>query len=121
MNPVSNGVASSRKTGIARFRTLPTIMNYDDPTNQTASATAQAATEGATQAWETTKEKAGEALQTGERYVRDNPGTSMLSVFGGGLLLGVLIGWSLAREERDDYPASTRKFLKRWGHKLNLD
>ncbi len=96
-------------------------MNYDDPTNQTASATAQAATEGATQAWETTKEKAGEALQTGERYVRDNPGTSMLSVFGGGLLLGVLIGWSLAREERDDYPASTRKFLKRWGHKLNLD
>jgi len=96
-------------------------MNYDYPTNQTASATAQAATESATHAWQTSKAKAGEALQTGERYVRDNPGTSMLSVFGGGLLLGVLIGWSVAREEREDYPASTRKFLKRWGHKLNLD
>ena len=93
-------------------------MNYDDPTTST---TTEAATESAAQAWETTKEKAGEALHTGERYVRDNPGTSVLSVFGGGLLLGFLIGWSLGREERDDYPASTRKFLKRWGHKLNLD
>ena len=94
------------------------IMHNDDPTTST---TTQAAAESATQAWETTKEKASEALHTSERYVRDNPGTSVLSVFGGGLLLGVLIGWSLAREERDDYPASTRKFLKRWGHKLNLD
>jgi len=96
-------------------------MNYNDPTNPTAKTTTQGATEDAAQAWETTKEKAGEALHTGERYVKDNPGTSVLSVFGGGLLLGVLIGWSLAREERDDCPASTRKFLKRWGHKLNLD
>ncbi|MEO7319105.1 MAG: hypothetical protein ABIZ56_08970, partial [Chthoniobacteraceae bacterium] len=88
-------------------------MNYDDPTNPNPTTKAQAAAEGAAQAWETTKEKAGEAMQTGERYVRENPGTSVLSVFGGGLLLGVLIGWSLAHEERDDYSASTRKFLKR--------
>jgi len=92
-------------------------MRNDDPTNSTT----QEALEGAAQAWEATKDKAGEALHNGERYVRDNPGTSVLSVFGGGLLLGVLIGWSLAREERDDYSASTRRFLKRWGHKLNLD
>ena len=96
-------------------------MHHDDPTNTTPSTTTQAATESAAQAWETTKEKAGEALHTGERYVRDNPGTSVLGVFGGGLLLGVLIGWSLGREERDDYSASTHKFLKRLGHKLNLE
>ena len=95
-------------------------MNYDDPTNPTPTTTTQAATESAAQAWETTKEKAGEALHTGERYVRDNPGTSVLGVFGAGLLLGVLVGWSMAREERDDYSESTRKLLKRLGHKLNL-
>ena len=96
-------------------------MNYNDPTNPTSTTTTQAATESAAQAWETTKEKAGEALHTGERYVRDNPGTSVLGVFGAGLLLGVLVGWSMAREERDDYSESARKLLKRLGHKLNLD
>lgn len=95
-------------------------MHNDDPAYSIPSTTTQTSTESAAQAWETTKEKAGEALQSGERYVRDNPGTSVLGVFGGGLLLGVLIGWRLGREERDDYSASTHKFLKRWGHKLNL-
>jgi len=96
-------------------------MNYEEPTNPTTPTTPQTATEGAARAWETTKEKAGEALHTGERYVRDNPGTSVLSVFSGGLLLGVLIGWSLARGDEDDYTDKTRKLLKRWGQKLNLD
>jgi len=101
------------------------MMNYEDPTFPTAPTTtpttAQTAKEGTAQAWETTKEKAGEALQAGECYVRDNPGTSVLGVFGAGLLVGLLIGWSAAHEERDDYSERTRKFLKRWGHKLNLD
>lgn len=102
-------------------------MNYEQPNNPTASANpstppiSQTVAEGAAKAWETTKEKAGEALHTGERYVRDNPGTSVLSVFGGGLLLGVLIGWAVAREDQDDYSDKTRKFFKRMGHKLNLD
>lgn len=96
-------------------------MNSNDPTNPTTDTTPQTIKEGAAQAWETTKEKAGEVLHTGERYVRDNPGTSVLSVFGGGLLLGLLIGWSIAREEQDDYSDKTRKFFKRMGHKLNLD
>ena len=101
-------------------------MNCDEPTNPTTShnpttpPASRTVSEGAAQAWETTKEKADDALHTGERYVRDNPGTSVLSVFGGGLLLGVLIGWSLAREP-DDYTERTRKLLKRWGGKLNLD
>lgn len=95
-------------------------MNHEDPTAPTATTTTQAAKEGATQAWETTKEKADEALHIGERYVRDNPGTSVLGVFGAGLLVGLLVGWGVAHEERYDRTASTRKFLKRWGHKFNL-
>ncbi len=95
-------------------------MNYDE----SLSAAEQPAKEtipGAAQAWEATKEKAGDALQTGERYVRDNPGTSVLSILGIGFVLGLLVGMSVAHEEQDDYATSTRKFLKRWGHKLNLD
>lgn len=95
-------------------------MNPNDP-NTPAPPNADTVAEGAEQAWETTKEKAGAALQTGERYIRDNPATSMLSVFGLGFLLGLLVGWSVAHEERDDYATSARKFAKRWGHKLNLD
>lgn len=95
-------------------------MNYLDPTSIIATETAQSAKEGAVQAWQTTKEKAGEALQTGERYVRDNPGTSVLGVFSTGLLMGLLIGWSVGHENRDDHASGTRKFLKRWGHKINL-
>ncbi|MEI6713206.1 MAG: hypothetical protein WCO60_05600 [Verrucomicrobiota bacterium] len=76
-------------------------------------------TDTAAKAWETTREKAGEAIETGERYVRDHPGTSALSIFGFGVLLGALVGWSMAKE--DDYTTYVRKFAKRWGHKLNLD
>ena len=76
---------------------------------------------GATQAWEATNEKAGEALHTGERYVRENPGTSVLSIFGLGFILGLLLGWSVAHEDRDNYATSARRFTKRWSHKLNLD
>jgi ElaB/YqjD/DUF883 family membrane-anchored ribosome-binding protein len=94
-------------------------MNANEPL-QAATNEAKSASETATQAWETTKEKAGEALQTGERYVRENPGTSMLSVFGFGLLLGLLLGWGLA-QDHDNYSTRSRKFMKRWGHKLNFD
>ena len=80
-----------------------------------------AATDAATKAWETTQDKAREALQTGERYVRENPGTSAFSIFGLGVVAGLLVGYSLAHEDRDDYAASARKFMKRWGHKLKID
>jgi len=94
-------------------------MSYEEPIPP-VSPTGEKLTDAATQAWKSTTEKAGEALQTGERYVRDNPGTSVLSIFGLGFVLGLLVGWSIAHEERDDYATSARKFGKRWGHKLNL-
>jgi len=93
----------------------------EDIRNQTGTSSVQGASEGAAQAWEMTKERAGEALQTGERYIRENPGTSVLSVFGAGLLVGVLLGWTVAHQERDDDAEAVRKFLKRWGKKLNLE
>ncbi|MEO7319027.1 MAG: hypothetical protein ABIZ56_08575 [Chthoniobacteraceae bacterium] len=96
-------------------------MNTDYPNNPATTSTTQAAADSAAQAWETTKEKASEAMQTGERYVRDNPGASVLGVFGAGLLVGVLIGWSAAHGERDDYGDSTRKLIRRLGQKLNLE
>ena len=95
-------------------------MNYEDP-NSPAKTPVQTATEGAAQAWQSTKDRATDALQTGERYVRDNPGVSVLGVFGAGLLVGLLLGYTVAHEERDDYAETAREFFKRWGKKLNLD
>jgi len=91
-------------------------MSYEDPISPPPAQARPAA-----QAWETTKEKAGEALQTGERYVRENPGASVLSIFGLGVVVGLLVGYGIAHEDRDDYSASARKFLKQWGRKMNLD
>ncbi len=82
---------------------------------------AKAVAGGAVQAWENTKGKASEAIQSSERYVRDNPGTSVLSVFGAGIALGVLIGWTVAHESRHSYTDSAHDFLRRLGRKLNLD
>lgn len=87
------------------------------PSNDPASKV----TEAATQAWDTTREKAGAVLQTGERYVRDNPRTSVLSIFGIGFVLGLLVGYSIAHEEQNDYSANARKFARRWGKKLNFE
>ncbi len=99
----------------------PENLNPDSFSTPADTAATAKIADAATQAWETTREKAGEALQTGERYVRDNPGTSVLSIFGLGFLLGLLVGWSVAHEESDDYARSARRFAKRWGNKLNLD
>jgi cytochrome c biogenesis protein ResB len=98
----------------------PIAMNYNDPI-QTPTAATEPVTEAANKAWSATQEKAREAVQSGERYVRENPGTSALTIFGFGVMVGLLVGYSLAHEERDDYSASTRKLLKRWSHKLNLE
>lgn len=95
-------------------------MNENDTTTSNANE-GQAVGARAAQAWDTTKEKAEEALQTTERYVQEHPRTSVLGVFGAGLLLGLYIGWSIAHEEREDYTTSTREFLKRWGHKLHIN
>src|SRR5437868_5820709 len=63
------------------------LMINENPTPP-ASEPVPTATEAATKAWETTRQKAGEVMETGERYVRDHPGTSVLSIFGFGVALG---------------------------------
>ncbi|MDZ4401171.1 hypothetical protein [Prosthecobacter sp.] len=75
----------------------------------------------AAHAWENTKGKASEVLQSSERYVREHPGTSVLGVFGAGMLVGALVAWSVAHEQRDDTAASIHRFLAGLGRKLNLD
>jgi len=57
----------------------------------------------AEEAWETAKNKAEEGYAAGERYVRDHPGSSALTIFGMGFVVGVLIGWSVARQEEESY------------------
>lgn len=94
-------------------------MNYNDPDSSNLPSS-DAVKERAAQAWENTREKAGEALRQSEHYVRQNPSMSVAAGFGLGLVLGLFIGWSIAHEnEPDDYATSARKFMKRWAHKLN--
>lgn len=95
-------------------------MSYEDPLHPAENA-GQTATDSAAKAWETTRDKAGEALRTGERYVRDHPGTSTLSVFGIGFALGLLVGWAVAHESHEDYASQARKFGRRWGNKLHFN
>jgi hypothetical protein len=79
--------------------------------------TASSVSDTAKAAWDTTRQKAGEALQSGETYLKVNPGSSALSLFGLGFLIGLLIGWSLAHEEQCSYA----RLGKRWAGKLHLD
>lgn len=106
----------------------PTIPTLDDPENLSDKATSawERATEKevaaeAGRAWNTTKEKASEALQTSQRYVREHLGTSVLGVFGAGMVVGALIAWTAAHEQRNDTSDSIHRFLARLGRKLNLD
>jgi hypothetical protein len=88
-----------------------------DPMESAMSAAPPSVSETAKAAWDTTRQRAEEALHTGEAYMKENPGTSVLSIFGLGFLLGVLVGWSIAHEERDSYTRMGR----RWMDKLNFD
>ncbi len=106
----------------------PTLPTLDDPEN--LSEKAARAWEGATEsdaagaadrAWGSTKEKASEVLHSGERLLREHPGTSALGVFSAGMLVGALVAWSVAREQRDDTSDRIHRLLTRLGRKLNLD
>jgi hypothetical protein len=90
----------------------PNLPN-DEPTPTTPGA--------AQRAWQTAKNKAGEALETGERYVREHPGYSVLSTFGLGVLVGLVVGWSMAHEQHETYTNRALKFAKGLGSKLHLD
>lgn len=100
----------------------------DDPEN--LSEKAARAWEGATgsdiagtadRALGRTKEKATEVLQSGERLFREHPGTSALGVFSAGVLVGSLVAWSIAHDQRDDRADRIHRLLNRLARKLNLD
>lgn len=106
----------------------PTTPTLDDPENlsENAARAWERVTENATaaeagRAWNNTKEKATEALHTSERYVREHLGTSVLGVFGAGMVVGALVAWTAAHEQRNDTADSIHHFLTRLGRKLNLD
>jgi hypothetical protein len=87
-------------------------MNPQDPPPTESSR--DAISEAAREAWQTTKEKAGDALDTGERYMRENPGVSAISIFGLGFLLGLIVGAAIAREDDDSYSTRARDLIGRW-------
>lgn len=95
-------------------------MNQPDST-PAPEQTAASVGDTAKRAWQTTKEKTGDALQAGEQYVREHPTTSVLSIFGIGCLIGAIIGWSIAHETHESYTDRALKLAKRLGGKFNLD
>ena len=107
----------------------PTMPTLDDPENLSESAarawenSASKAVAGeAAHAWDSTKEKASEALHSSKRYVRDHLGPSVLGVFGAGMLVGAFLAWSAAQNERRSEPSdSIHRLLARLGRRLNLD
>jgi hypothetical protein len=68
----------------------------------------------------TVRENATETLEAGERCVRDNPFPAILTAFGGGLLIGALIGWSTSESRHHEYRNLCRQLAKDWQHRLHL-
>ncbi|MBN8421067.1 MAG: hypothetical protein J0L73_19270 [Verrucomicrobia bacterium] len=106
----------------------PTLPTLDDPENLSDKAASawERATEKevaaeAGRAWNNTKEKAAEALHSSQRYVREHLGSSVLGVFGAGMVVGALLAWTVAHEQRNDTAENIHRFLARLGRKLNLD
>ena len=106
----------------------PTIPTLDDPDNLSQKAarawertTEKDTAEDAGRVWDNTKGKAAEALQAGAFYVREHPGTSVLGVFGAGMLIGAFVACSVVHEQRNEAADSLHRFLTRLGRKLNLD
>jgi hypothetical protein len=92
----------------------PNEPNISQETNLSAAATS------AEKGWKTAKAKAEEGYAVGERYVRDHPGSSVLTVFGAGFIIGVLVGWAAAREEDDSYLTRLRDVTKRLRRSLDF-
>jgi hypothetical protein len=91
--------------------------NESDFSQESNSNAASAAAE---KAWQTAKAKAEEGYAAGERYVRDHPGSSVLTIFGVGFMVGVLVGWAAAREEDDTYLRRLRDITKGLRGKLDF-
>lgn len=75
-------------------------MNPNEP-HLSEESNSHAAAAAAGKAWEAAKAKVGDGYVAGEQYVRENPGTSVATVFAIGFLAGVLVGWAAAHEEHE--------------------
>ncbi|MEY2599173.1 MAG: hypothetical protein RLZZ142_1432, partial [Verrucomicrobiota bacterium] len=78
-------------------------------------------TGGAGRVWAATRERAGEVLEGGTRVVREHPGTSVLGAGVLGFALGMILGWFAGRDARETPCGCAQRWLRGWGHKLNLD
>ena len=70
--------------------------------------------------WETARQKAEEGYAAGEQYVREHPGGSVLTVFGAGFILGLVVGWAIAREEDNSYSSRLSEMIKGLRRDLNF-
>ena len=69
---------------------------------------------------DTARESATEALESGERWVRENPIPAILTALGGGILIGALLGWNAAESRHRDYRDTCRELAREWQHRLHL-
>lgn len=67
------------------------------------------------------KETATHAVESSEMWVRENPIPAILTALGGGLLIGLLAGWSLSESRHEDYRATCRRLAREWQERLHLD
>ena len=72
------------------------------------------------EALEEAKETASEAVESGERCVRDHPASAIATAFAGGILLGILIGWSASESRHRDYRDILRDRARWWQHRLHF-
>jgi hypothetical protein len=69
---------------------------------------------------ETARETATDALESSERWVRENPVPAILTALGGGILIGALIGWSAAESRHHEYRDMCRNLARDWQRRLHL-
>ena|SRR5688500_13354513 len=66
------------------------------------------------------KQATREAVEEGEECVRTHPFSSIVVAFGGGLILGMLVGWSIAEQRHEDMSDRCRRVLRDWQRRLHM-
>jgi hypothetical protein len=83
-------------------------MDYTDRTGTTRSS----ATENVSRAWQTTKDRSEDVLDSGETCVRDHPGSAVLTAFLGGLFIGCFVGWSFYESREHQHRNALRNVVR---------
>ena len=83
-------------------------MDYTDRTGSTHSS----ATESVSRAWQNTKHRSEEVLDSGETCVRDHPGSAVLTAFIGGLIVGCFVGWSIYESREHQHRNAIRDLVR---------